>query len=732
MIMEVNNKAASRNGLCVGHRIVEIDGVSVKGRNDLVRAVQGKNDVNITVLEDPKRFAFINIDRSKSGRLGFDFNNSTLSVNAVKNKVASKMGLKPGQRIVTVDGKPVTNKDDLVRAVKGKTNMKIGVVNIEEEDDNVKPPPRTAIPKALSVHESLPATLSNGPGTSFSIYTYSLIHLFIHTHTHTHTHIHTYIHTGISTAADKRMFAASKPSPRNKKDKSSSKVVAETRKNVPPQTNRHKDPVQLGGQMGDFMNPELPTAAAEKNKQGTKNYVKNYRKYDSNSPASTPEIKNDDDSKTQQQSHPDLHVGLPPSMSEEMELRKRLKVPAQPGTPEEPSHRLHEQEVREAQMKKRQEMLQEEMLAREEMELERRREAEERALIQREELMETEENWLRRRHVQIEEEEHRELDVLFRREAREKNRWLRLEVMEAHASARAAHQAKFANMHAVAACVHARLAFLTSRARREVEEKEDAFVREMILEELTHRREIEERQREMDERKMELQHEHEVYKPVDELLGSRAELILRSRSIASLDREISSLEKVLRNLETEFAYAMDNEKFSACHDVRGKRLGKILLSFSLSLSLSLAHTHTHTHTFKYQIRKHIDSVKADLDRVRAERDDAWLSLSLHRLRIQLKSAENIHEHMLEIEKLQHQKSVSYSNTSNHIQIALREARASGNRLKVAELETRLMKLRGLEKDHEDGMKLILEEFKSSVVPFDEDAIVTREAFTSSK
>jgi len=197
MIMEVNNKAASRNGLCVGHRIVEIDGVSVKGRNDLVRAVQGKNDVNITVLEDPKRFAFINIDRSKSGRLGFDFNNSTLSVNAVKNKVASKMGLKPGQRIVTVDGKPVTNKDDLVRAVKGKTNMKIGVVNIEEEDDNVKPPPRTAIPKALSVHESLPATLSNGPGTSFSIYTYSLIHLFIHTHTHTHTYIHTYIQASV-------------------------------------------------------------------------------------------------------------------------------------------------------------------------------------------------------------------------------------------------------------------------------------------------------------------------------------------------------------------------------------------------------------------------------------------------------------------------------------------------------------------------------------------------------
>ena len=74
--------------------------------------------------------------------------------------------------------------------------------------------------------------------------------------------------------------------------------------------------------------------------------------------------------------------------------------------------------------------------------------------------MHVEEDWLRRRHIQIEEEEHRELDILFRREARERNRWLRLEVMEAHASARAAHQARCANMHAVASCVHARLHFL--------------------------------------------------------------------------------------------------------------------------------------------------------------------------------------------------------------------------------------------------------------------------------
>ena len=31
--------------------------------------------------------------------------------------------------------------------------------------------------------------------------------------------------------------------------------------------------------------------------------------------------------------------------------------------------------------------------------------------------MHVEEDWLRRRHIQIEEEEHRELDILFRREA---------------------------------------------------------------------------------------------------------------------------------------------------------------------------------------------------------------------------------------------------------------------------------------------------------------------------
>ena len=101
--------------LHVGHRIVEIDGLPVKGKAELVDAVQGKSVVDMTVVEDPKRFAFINLGRTRSGRLGFDFNNSTLSVEGVSNNEAARMGLKPGQRIISVDGKPVRTKDDLVR-----------------------------------------------------------------------------------------------------------------------------------------------------------------------------------------------------------------------------------------------------------------------------------------------------------------------------------------------------------------------------------------------------------------------------------------------------------------------------------------------------------------------------------------------------------------------------------------------------------------------------------------
>jgi hypothetical protein len=144
----------------------------------------------------------------------------------------------------------------------------------------------------------------------------------------------------------------------------------------------------LGGQMGNFMNPELPTtvtAGTPKDKEERKslNYVSSMRKFDSDltegtsrtdSPTS-PSSKEED-----QHPHPDIHVALPPSMSEEAELRKKFKVPAQPGTPEEPSHRLHMQEVREAEMEERAKLLQEEMVEREEMEVERRREAEERAV----------------------------------------------------------------------------------------------------------------------------------------------------------------------------------------------------------------------------------------------------------------------------------------------------------------------------------------------------------------
>ena len=311
--------------------------------------------------------------------------------------------------------------------------------------------------------------------------------------------------------------------------------------------------------------------------------------------------------------------------------------------------------------------------------------------------MHAEEDWLRRRHIQIEEEEHRELDILFRREARERNRWLRLEVMEAHVSARAAHQAKCANMHAVASSVHARLAFLTCRARKEVEEKEDALVREMILEELTRRREIEEKEQREKNEEMELQriHERELeYVPVDEMLSSRAELILKSRSVASLDRKIASLEALLSSLEKQLEYNVNADRFAACED----------------------------------IQKHIESVKSDLTRIRTERADVWLSVSLQRLRIQLKSAEHIRESMLEIEQLQHQKSISFSNTSRYIQIGLREAHSSGNRLKVAELENRLTKLRGLEMDHENEMKMIMRELKSRVIPSEEDIIDTRDSF----
>ena len=311
--------------------------------------------------------------------------------------------------------------------------------------------------------------------------------------------------------------------------------------------------------------------------------------------------------------------------------------------------------------------------------------------------MHVEEDWLRRRHIQIEEEEHRELDILFRREARERNRWLRLEVMEAHASARAAHQAKCANMHAVASCVHARLAFLTCRARKEMEEKEDALVREMILEELTRRREIEERDQRIRDEEMERAREQErerEYRPVDEMLRSRADLILKSRDIVTLDREIASLQALLRSLEDQLEYDMSTERFSACED----------------------------------IQKHIESVRSDLSRIRAEREDVWLSVSLQRLRIQLKSAKHIRESMLEIERLQHQKSVSFSNTYKYIQIALREARASGNRQKIAEMENRLAKLQGLEMDHKNEMNLIMKEFKPRLLASDHGIIDTRDAF----
>lgn len=194
----------------------------------------------------------------------------------------------------------------------------------------------------------------------------------------------------MSIAAEKSIFSASKPSQRNNKEDSSTKLDAGVRNNIPPpKTNRHQDDVILGGQMGNFMNPELPTTVvtttAEKEKNQTKstlNYVASIRKFDSDltSPGSDDNGDSESNSKESQQHHPDLHVALPPSMSEEAELRKKFKVPTQPGTPEEPSHRLHVQELREAEMLERRKLLREEMLEREAMEVERRREAEERAV----------------------------------------------------------------------------------------------------------------------------------------------------------------------------------------------------------------------------------------------------------------------------------------------------------------------------------------------------------------
>ena len=195
--------------------------------------------------------------------------------------------------------------------------------------------------------------------------------------------------TGTSKAAKKSIFSASKPSQRNNKEDSSTKFDADKRQKVPPpQTNRHQDDVMLGGKMGNFMNPELPTtvkAGNEKNNEKRKslNYVSSMRKFDSDLTEGTSRTDSPTSPSSKEESqhhHPDIHVALPPSMSEEAELRKKFKVPTQPGTPEEPSHRLHVQELREAEMEERAKLLQEEMVQREEMEVERRREAEERAV----------------------------------------------------------------------------------------------------------------------------------------------------------------------------------------------------------------------------------------------------------------------------------------------------------------------------------------------------------------
>ena len=47
----------------------------------------------------------------------------------VSNNEAARMGLKPGQRIISVDGKPVRTKDDLVRRLDSSICVKSLTLN---------------------------------------------------------------------------------------------------------------------------------------------------------------------------------------------------------------------------------------------------------------------------------------------------------------------------------------------------------------------------------------------------------------------------------------------------------------------------------------------------------------------------------------------------------------------------------------------------------------------------
>jgi regulator of sigma E protease len=138
---EINGEGsypADQIGLKSGDRIIEIDGKEVNYYHEIMRniAVNPGKPLPLTVDRQGETINFLvtpDLDKSTgAGRIGVYFWNDPVVDDVVPDSAAANAGLAPGDRIIRVNGEPVTTMVDISKVLsssKPETNSTVAVID---------------------------------------------------------------------------------------------------------------------------------------------------------------------------------------------------------------------------------------------------------------------------------------------------------------------------------------------------------------------------------------------------------------------------------------------------------------------------------------------------------------------------------------------------------------------------------------------------------------------------
>eukprot|EP00939_MAST-03C_sp_MAST-3C-sp1_P004659 g4659.t1 len=598
VVTTFDNESAKRGGLLAGARFEFVDGIRVRTKQDVVDAVKGKSSIQLTVVQDP--IFSLNVNRTRSGRLGIDFAKSTLVIHDVQNREASKLGLKPGQRIVSVNGITIGHSDDLFKMIGDAKNLRLGVVEDEDEVKRVEEENAKAKEEAARVKREAEARAASEREREMRERREREMR------ERQEAEMEEQRRSEVATLelearanAEARIAAAAK----RKAEVERAKRVAEAERREAEATealdaekrhhhaemNRRREELRSKKSfdptdIDSFMHPETKCNDGRMKRKTPERVVDfaKFRNFDSaRSSPTVKEIDGEDDNEDEPRAP---RLKLPPTRSQLEDVAAALKAPMpdQDG-PLAPTHmeeallrKMREKEEAARRQALREEVREEEAAARrrelaaKEAEIVAKRREDE---IRRQEIASLEaEEWERRRRANMEAEEQREADLVLRREALAANLARRRVVLGESQSRRAAmNAAAVARTSCAIAMSEYDAALAAGQDALQVRRMIDSKVANALAKDAdarVRRQEIEVREteeREARRRKEEVERMRRLgHIQLDPKTETQTRLLMELRNLETTERDLRRVDEEIALREQQLRVAVSEEAFDLC------------------------------------------------------------------------------------------------------------------------------------------------------------------------